>query len=163
MANDPYSDLRAYLDRVFPGSRIDDGYSFVFFKAPSSRRVTGASLQAVIDRLCIGDSWVVAVNVDWQLLRHPTSDEKYTALYTPDWNVEERYEAHVAVVAGTFEVTPLLRSIKTPGALGVVNPQQNVAFDVSLGRIYGRTREELDAFCSQLPDAFHARDAAYGE
>jgi hypothetical protein len=159
----PNDDVRAYLNRAFPGSRIDEGYSFVFFKAASSRRLRGQNVQRVVDALCTSDSWVIAVNVDWKLVGPTESQETRTVLYTPDWNVEESYEEHVAVVSGTFPAEQVLRSIKTPGAFAVVNPAQNLAFDVSLGRMYGRTRDELDAFCDRVSDGFEPRYAAYGE
>lgn len=159
----PHDDVRAYLNRAFPGSRIDEGYSFVFFKAASSRRLRGQNVQRVVDALCTSDSWVIAVNVDWKLVGPTKAHDTRTVLYTPDWNVEESYEEHVAVVSGTFPAQNVLRSIKTPGAFAIVNPSKNLAFDVTLGRIYGSTREELDAFCDLLSDAFEPRDAAYGE
>lgn len=162
-ANSPMASLRAYLDRAFPGSSFDEGYSFVFFKAPWFRRVAAADIQPVVEQLCVGETWLVAVNVDWKIVGSVKEDESQPVLYTPDWNVEEPYEEHVAVVDAPIPAEALLHSIRTPGALALVNPQLDLMLDIKLGRIYGRTKEAVDAFCDRLPGAFYPRDPAYGE
>jgi hypothetical protein len=155
--------LREYLNRTFPGSQFDEGYSFVFLRAPFARRATEEDYQPIVDDLCVGDSWLVAVNVDWKLVGPVKQHEVDTILYTPDWNIEEKYDEHIAIIDAPFPAEPLLRSTRTPGALALINPRQDLMFNMTLGRLYGKTNVDLDAFCARHPRGFHPRDPAYGE
>ncbi len=147
-------ELRAFLDAVFPGSTIDDGYFFVRIEAPAAQLVHRDRLQPIADKLGEGNGWLVIVDADPSDLLPGADLEERTVDYRPDWDVDEKMRQRVVELHDTsVPVAPLIARLAPASALTIVNASQRIVLDVGTARVYAGSRDDLDRFFQGIEDS----------
>jgi hypothetical protein len=148
------SDLRAFLDTVFPGSTIDDGYFFVRIEAPVAQLVHRDRFQPIADRLGEGDGWLVVVDADPRGVVPGADSEERTVHYRPDWDVDEKRSQWVVVLHDTrVPLAPLIARLAPGSALAIVNAGKRVVLDVGTARVYATSLDDLHRFFDGIEDS----------
>lgn len=115
-------EIRAFLDETFPGSSIDDGYYFVNIKAPVSRGVVHEQSQRIVDQICAGTCWVIAVGLDLPSHVRARVIEQRLVTYNPDWNVQKEMMQWLAVIEdGKVDLGATLEGADLTGTLVFIN------------------------------------------
>jgi|SRR5664279_6077877 len=153
-------EIRAFLDESFPGSSIDDGYYFVNIKAPVSRGVVHEQSQRIVDRICAGTCWVIAVGLDLPSHVRARAIEQRSVTYNPDWNVQkEMLQWLVVMDDGKLDLAKALEGADLTGTLVFVNQSSGMVFNAYLRRLYGLSQSAMDVFANGIESSFEADEA----
>lgn len=154
-----FDEFHGWLNRRFPESKTDDGYSFFILKAPFLQQVEGGKGQVIIDELTKGRWWLWVVGADPRPYVAHTRAESEAIIYNPDWNVWEEIPQWLLEGTDTkIDVAQIARQLEGPDLFVVINPDRGVVLHLGHLALGSDTQEGLQAVVESCPGCFRGAE-----